>query len=51
MKAIMGLRAGYELGPSKTTAGEVLGQGVLVNVFKRIIELATRVPRPTKVAS
>jgi site-specific DNA-cytosine methylase len=37
VKRIMGLRDDYDLGPTKTTAGEVLGQGVLVDVFKKII--------------
>jgi len=37
VKRIMGLRDGYDLGPTKTTAGEVLGQGVLVDVFRKII--------------
>jgi DNA (cytosine-5)-methyltransferase 1 len=38
VKAIMGLPADYDLGQAKTLAGEVLGQGVLVNVFWQIIE-------------
>jgi DNA (cytosine-5)-methyltransferase 1 len=37
VKRIMGLRDDYDLGPTKTTAGEVLGQGVLVDVFRKII--------------
>jgi DNA (cytosine-5)-methyltransferase 1 len=38
VKTIMGLPASYDLGLAKTLAGEVLGQGVLVNVFRQIIE-------------
>jgi DNA (cytosine-5)-methyltransferase 1 len=34
---IMGLPDGYELGQTKTHAGEVLGQGVEVGTFSRII--------------
>ena len=39
VKAIMGLPGDYYLGKTKTVAGEVLGQGVLVDVFKKIIEI------------
>jgi len=35
---IMGLPDDYDLGTTKTNAGEILGQGVLVKVFKKIIE-------------
>jgi len=38
VKAITGLPAEYDLGPAKTRAGEIMGQGVLANVFRRIIE-------------
>ena len=37
VKAIMGLPVGYDLGETKTFAGEVMGQGVLVDVFAKII--------------
>ena len=35
---IMGLPDNYNLGSAKTTAGEIMGQGVLVKVFKKVIE-------------
>lgn len=38
VKAIMGLPQSYDLGDAKTTAGEIMGQGVLVDVFRQIIE-------------
>ena len=38
VKKIMGLDPDFYLGESKTTAGEGMGQGVLVNVFKKIID-------------
>lgn len=38
VKKIMGLDKSYYLGESKTFAGEVMGQGVLVNMFKKVIE-------------
>jgi DNA (cytosine-5)-methyltransferase 1 len=38
VKAIMGLPMEYNLGTAKTFAGEVMGQGVLVDVFKQIIK-------------
>lgn len=37
VKAIMGLPLVYDLGETKTFAGEVLGQGCLVDVFAKII--------------
>jgi hypothetical protein len=37
VKAIMGLPSAYELGGTKTLAGEVMGQAVLVDVFTKII--------------
>jgi DNA (cytosine-5)-methyltransferase 1 len=37
VKAIMGLSLTYDLGETKTFAGEVMGQGVLVDVFAKII--------------
>lgn len=37
VKEIMGMDADYDLGSSVTYAGEGLGQGVLVNVFRQII--------------
>lgn len=38
VKRIMGLPDDYDLGDTKTIAGEVLGQGVLVNMFKKIFQ-------------
>lgn len=38
VKSIMGLPQSYDLGSAKTTAGEIMGQGVLVDVFRQIIE-------------
>ena len=38
VKIIMGLDESYDLGETKTVAGEALGQGVLINVFKKIID-------------
>jgi len=40
---IMGLPDGYDLGPTKTSAGEILGQGVEVDVVARIIKSVTQV--------
>lgn len=37
VRKIMGLPDDYKLNTSKTTAGEILGQGVLVRIFSRII--------------
>ena len=37
VKRLIGLPDQYDLGCTRTTAGEVLGQGVLVDVFHRII--------------
>lgn len=42
VKAIMGLPQSYKLGEAKTTAGEIMGQGVLVDVFRQVIESVTR---------
>jgi len=38
VKIIMGLDESYDLGETKTVAGEALGQGVLINVFKKIFD-------------
>lgn len=38
VRRLQGLPDGYYLGESKTTAGEVLGQGVNVNLFRQVIE-------------
>lgn len=38
VKKIMGLPDSYDLGEYKTFAGEVMGQGVLVNLFHKIIQ-------------
>jgi len=48
VKKIMGLPDDFELGPSKTTAGEAMGQGVLVNTFKKIIQAVTHQNDKTK---
>lgn len=37
VKKLHGVPAGYYLGESKTEAGEVLGQGVVVTVFEKVI--------------
>lgn len=37
VQRLMGLPDTYNLGATKTTAGEIMGQGVLVDVFARII--------------
>jgi DNA (cytosine-5)-methyltransferase 1 len=44
VRRIMGLRDDYYLGDTTTGAGEVMGQGVLVDVFRQIIEAVA--PRP-----
>ena len=41
VKRLHGLPADYYLGTSKTGAGEVMGQGVVVDTFQRIIESVT----------
>ena len=41
VKAIMGLPADYDLGTAKTTAGEVMGQGVEVGALTQIIRSVT----------
>lgn len=38
VKRLMGLPDDYDLGETKTLAGEVLGQGVLVEVFRKVIQ-------------
>lgn len=38
VKRFMGVPAAYQLGESKTTAGEVLGQGVEVNLFTQVLK-------------
>ena len=42
-KRFMGLRDDYDLGPTKTTAGEIIGQGVEVGTFTKIIQSVCRV--------
>lgn len=42
VRRLMGLPESYELGQAKTTAGEVLGQGVQVECFAQIIRSVTR---------
>ena len=46
VRRIMGLKDTYNLGTTLTTAGEVMGQGVLVDVFRQIIESVA--PRTVK---
>jgi len=41
VKRLMGLDDDYDLGDAKTRAGEVLGQGVHVGLFRRVIEAVT----------
>jgi len=41
-KRLHGVPDDYELGSSKTVAGEAIGQGVLVNLFATIISTLTR---------
>lgn len=50
VKAIMGLSMEYDLGPAKTFAGECLGQGILVDVFKQLIQAVAPRYRKSKVA-
>lgn len=38
VKRLMGLPDDYDLGDTKTLAGEIMGQGVLVKVFQKVIE-------------
>ncbi len=38
VKRLHGLPDDYDLGTSKTTAGEIMGQGVLVGLFKQVFE-------------
>ncbi len=38
VKRLMGLSDEYDLGDTKTLAGEILGQGVLVEVFRKVIQ-------------
>jgi site-specific DNA-cytosine methylase len=38
VKRLMGLPDDYDLGNTKTLAGEVMGQGVLVKVFQKVIQ-------------
>jgi site-specific DNA-cytosine methylase len=42
VRRLQGLPENYYLGESKTTAGEVLGQGVHVGMFRAVIEGASR---------
>jgi DNA (cytosine-5)-methyltransferase 1 len=37
VKRLMGLPDSYDLGTAKTTAGECMGQGILVNLFTKVI--------------
>jgi len=41
VRRLMGLPEGYALGAAKTTAGEVLGQGVQIETFARLIRSLT----------
>ena len=42
VRRLMGLPEDYDLGAAKTTAGEVLGQGVQVETFTRLVASVTR---------
>jgi len=41
VKKLHGIPENYYLGSSKTGAGEVIGQGVVVDMFQKIIESIT----------
>lgn len=41
LKRIHGLPDHYDLGPSKTLAGEIIGQGVDVNLFRQVVGAVT----------
>ena len=41
VKRLMGLPDSYDLGTAKTTAGEIMGQGVQVGLFRRVIQSVT----------
>jgi len=41
VKRLMGLPDDYDLGEAKTRAGEIMGQGVHVGLFRRVIEAVT----------
>lgn len=43
VKRIMGLPDSYNLGDTKTTAGEIMGQGVEVGAVTRIIKSVTQI--------
>jgi DNA (cytosine-5)-methyltransferase 1 len=45
LKKLHGIPEQYDLSGAKTLAGEVIGQGVVVSVFQRIIEAVTGVKR------
>jgi DNA (cytosine-5)-methyltransferase 1 len=42
VKRLHGIPDNYYLGESMTTAGEVIGQGVVVDTFKQVIETVTK---------
>jgi site-specific DNA-cytosine methylase len=42
VRRLMGLPESFDLGTTKTTAGEILGQGVEVGTFTRLIQSITR---------
>jgi len=50
VRAIHGLPQDYHLGETKTIAGEVIGQGVLVDVFQQIIESVSQTKSAAKAA-
>ena len=50
-KRAMGLPEGYELGETKTTAGEVIGQGVEVPLFTRVIRSVCRLEAAERIAA
>lgn len=47
VRRLMGVPESYELGAAKTTAGEILGQGVHVETFTRIIRAVTQRETPS----
>jgi hypothetical protein len=37
LRRFHGVPSGYNLGTAKTTAGEIVGQGVVVDLFRQVI--------------
>lgn len=42
VRRLHGIPDDYDIGSAKTTAGEVIGQGVVVDLFRRVIESVTK---------